>query len=213
MLLVEQHDLAAHTSSASTKLIHGGLRYLEYYEFRLVREALRERERLLNIAPHIIWPLDFVLPHAPRPAPGLDGARRAVFLRPSGPAQIPAGLARRALWPASRRGILQPDFRRGFTYADCWVEDSRLVVLNAMDAAERGADIRTRTRLISARPEGALWHAHIEEAPGRAKRSGRARWSMPPVPGSATSSAPHSGVTSRKPCVGERQPHHRAPAL
>ncbi len=167
VLLVEQHDLAAHTSSASTKLIHGGLRYLEYGEFRLVREALRERERLLTIAPHIIWKLDFVLPYARGQRPAWM-VRAGLFLYDH--------LARRKFLPASRAvrfgphpaaGILQPEFRRGFTYADCWVEDSRLVVLNAMDAAERGADIRTRTRLISARPEGALWHARIEEASGR----------------------------------------------
>ena len=166
VLLAEQHDLAAHTSSASTKLIHGGLRYLEYYEFRLVREALRERERLLNIAPHIIWPLEFVLPHAPGQRPAAM-VRTGLFLYDH--------LARRKRLPASRAvrfgphpasGILKPNFRRGFTYADCWVEDSRLVVLNAMDAAERGADIRTRTRLISARPVSGLWQATLEDATG-----------------------------------------------
>ena len=155
VLLVEQHDLAAHTSSASTKLIHGGLRYLEYYEFRLVREALMERERLLNIAPHMIWPIEFVLPHSRDQRPAWM-VRAGLFLYDH--------LARRKRLPASRAvrfgphpaaRILKSDFRRGFTYADCWVEDSRLVVLNAMDAAARGADIRTRTRLISARPEGA----------------------------------------------------------
>jgi glycerol-3-phosphate dehydrogenase len=167
VLLVEQHDLAAHTSSASTKLIHGGLRYLEYGEFRLVREALLERERLLNIAPHIIWPLEFVLPHARDQRPAWM-VRAGLFLYDH--------LARRQRLPASRAvrfgphpaaRILKTEFRRGFTYADCWVEDSRLVVLNAMDAAERGADIRTRTRLVSARPEGALWQASLEDASGR----------------------------------------------
>ena len=166
VLLVEQHDLAAHTSSASTKLIHGGLRYLEYYEFRLVREALMERERLLNIAPHVIWPLEFVLPHARDQRPAWL-VRAGLFLYDH--------LARRKRLPRSRAvrfgphpaaGILKTDFRRGFTYADCWVEDSRLVVLNAMDAAERGADIRTGTRFVSARPEGALWHATIEDGAG-----------------------------------------------
>ncbi len=166
VVLVEQHDLAAHTSSASTKLIHGGLRYLEYYEFRLVREALMERERLLNIAPHIIWPLEFVLPHAPGQRPAAM-VRTGLFLYDH--------LARRKRLPASRAvrfgphpasGILKPNFRRGFTYADCWVEDSRLVVLNAMDAAERGADIRTRTRLVSARPKEGLWQATLEDATG-----------------------------------------------
>ena len=166
VLLVEQHDLAAHTSSASTKLIHGGLRYLEYGEFRLVREALMERERLLTIAPHVIWPLEFVLPHAQDQRPAWM-VRAGLFLYDH--------LARRKRLPASRAvrfgphpaaRILKSDFRRGFTYADCRVEDSRLVVLNAMGAAERGADIRTRTRLISARPEGALWRAIIEDGAG-----------------------------------------------
>lgn len=162
VLLVEQHDLASHTSSASTKLLHGGLRYLEYYEFRLVREALMERERLLKIAPHIIWPLEFVLPHSRDQRPAWM-IRAGLFLYDH--------LARRERLPASRAvtfgphpaaKILQPQYRRGFTYADCWVEDSRLVVLNAMDAAARGADIRTRTRLVSARPVGALWEAVID---------------------------------------------------
>ncbi|MDR3521593.1 MAG: glycerol-3-phosphate dehydrogenase [Acidocella sp.] len=166
VLLVEQHDLAAHTSSASTKLIHGGLRYLEYYDFRLVREALMERERLLNIAPHIIWPLQFVLPHAKDQRPAWM-IRAGLFLYDH--------LARRKRLAASRAlrfdkhpaaNILQPQFYRGFTYSDCWVEDSRLVVLNAMDAAERGADIRTLTRLILAEPQGQTWRAVIETSDG-----------------------------------------------
>jgi glycerol-3-phosphate dehydrogenase len=167
VLLAEQHDLAAHTSSASTKLVHGGLRYLEYYEFRLVREALMERERLLTIAPHIIWPLEFVLPHSKEQRPTWM-IRAGLFLYDH--------LAKRKRLPASRsvkfgphpaKSILKHVYRRGFTYADCWVEDSRLVVLNAMDAAERGADIRTRTRLVSARPEGALWSAMLQNENGQ----------------------------------------------
>jgi glycerol-3-phosphate dehydrogenase len=167
VLLVEQHDLASHTSSASTKLVHGGLRYLEYYEFRLVREALMERERLLKIAPHIIWPLEFVLPHSKEQRPAWM-VRAGLFLYDH--------LARRERLPASKAvrfgphpaaETLKPEYRRGFTYADCWVEDSRLVVLNAMAAAERGADIRTRTRLISARPEDTLWRAVIQDETGR----------------------------------------------
>jgi glycerol-3-phosphate dehydrogenase len=166
VLLVEQDDLASHTSSASTKLVHGGLRYLEYYEFRLVREALMERERLLKLAPHIIWPLEFVLPHSKEQRP-VWMIRAGLFLYDH--------LARRERLPASRAvrfgphpaaAVLQPAYRRGFTYADCWVEDSRLVVLNAMDAAARGADIRTRTKLVSARPEGALWQAVIQDRDG-----------------------------------------------
>jgi glycerol-3-phosphate dehydrogenase len=170
VMLVEQHDLAAHTSSASTKLVHGGLRYLEYYEFRLVREALQERERLLNLAPHIIWPLSFVLPHSKAQRPAWM-VRAGLFLYDH--------LAKRNRLPASRAvrfpphaagAVLKPAFRRGFTYADCWVEDSRLVVLNARDAAERGAQIRTRTRLVSARPDGAQWHAVTEDEQGVQRR-------------------------------------------
>ncbi|GBQ32202.1 glycerol-3-phosphate dehydrogenase [Gluconacetobacter sacchari DSM 12717] len=167
VLLVEQHDLASHTSSASTKLIHGGLRYLEYYEFRLVREALIERERLLAIAPHIIWPLSFVLPHSRlvRPAWML---RMGLFLYDH--------LGGRMTLPRSR-GVrldrdpvgkpLRPAYRRAFIYSDARVLDSRLVVLNAMDARARGADIRTRTRLVGARRVGGVWEATIEDASGR----------------------------------------------
>ncbi|MCF3947863.1 glycerol-3-phosphate dehydrogenase [Acidiphilium iwatense] len=175
VLLVEQDDLASHTSSASTKLIHGGLRYLEYYEFRLVREALMERERLLGIAPHIIWPLEFVLPHSADQRPAWM-IRIGLFLYDH--------LAKRERLAASRAvgfpphpaaTILQPAYRRGFTYSDCWVEDSRLVVLNAMDAAERGADIRTRTQLVSARPEGTFWRAEIEDRATFARETVMAR--------------------------------------
>ena len=161
VLLVEQEDLASHTSAASTKLIHGGLRYLEYGEFRLVREALIERERLLGMAPHIIWPLRFVLPqlHSPRPA---WMVRLGLFLydhiggRKALPATQTVDLAR---WPLGE-GV-KPAARKAFVYSDCWVEDSRLVVLNAMDAAARGAQVETRTRLVSARRAGPLWQATI----------------------------------------------------
>lgn len=163
--LVEQHDLARHTSSASTKLIHGGLRYLEYYEFRLVREALMERERLLAIAPHIIRPLEFVLPYARHLRPAWM-IRAGLFLYDH--------LARRNRLPRSRAislgehpagRTLLPEYRRGFTYADCRVDDSRLVVLNALDAASRGARILPRTKLLSARPENGLWRAETEAGP------------------------------------------------
>lgn len=161
VLLVEQEDLASHTSAASTKLIHGGLRYLEYGEFRLVREALIERERLLGMAPHIIWPLRFVLPqlHSPRPA---WLVRLGLFLydhiggRKALPATQTVDLARSPLGAG-----VKPGARTAFVYSDCWVEDSRLVVLNAMDAAARGAHVATRTRLVSARREGARWAAQI----------------------------------------------------
>lgn len=163
VMLVEQDDLASHTSSASTKLIHGGLRYLEYYEFRLVREALLERERLLDIAPHIIWPLTFILPHSPEQRPAWM-IRAGLFLYDH--------LARRRRLPASRAvdfrgspigGILRGEYRRGFSYADCWVQDSRLVILNAKSAAGRGALILPRTRLLRATPDGAVWRTEIED--------------------------------------------------
>ncbi|WP_328702838.1 glycerol-3-phosphate dehydrogenase [Arenibaculum pallidiluteum] len=163
VLLCEQGDLASATSSASTKLIHGGLRYLEHYEFRLVREALAEREVLLRAAPHIIWPLRFVLPHdrSMRPAWML---RLGLFLYDH--------LGGRRLLPPSR-GIdlarhpagapLAEGFTRAFEYSDCWVEDSRLVVLNAMDAEARGARVLTRTRLVAARRERGLWIATLAD--------------------------------------------------
>jgi glycerol-3-phosphate dehydrogenase len=163
VLLVEQEDLAQHTSSASTKLIHGGLRYLEYYEFRLVREALMERERLLAMAPHIIWPLRFVLPHenAVRPA---WMVRLGLFLYDhlGGRKRLPASES--VSFPDGRFGsALRPGIGKGFVYSDCWVEDSRLVVLNAMDAAERGAAIHTRTRFLDAQRNGALWQATVQD--------------------------------------------------
>lgn len=166
VLLVEQDDLAGHTSSASTKLIHGGLRYLEYGEFRLVRESLIERERLWRMAPHIIWPLRFVLPQIQSPRPAWM-VRLGLFLydhlggRRALPATQTIALDRSPLGAglAHRRG-------KGFVYSDCWVEDSRLVVLNAMDAAERGADIRTRTRLANVRRDGDLWCGVIVDQNG-----------------------------------------------
>jgi len=157
VLLLEQGDLASGTSSASTKLIHGGLRYLEYYEFRLVRESLAEREVLLRAAPHIIWPLRFVLPFR-------LGGRPWWMLRTG--LFIYDHLGGRRVLPPTRvldlrndpaGQPLQDDLRRGFEYSDCWVDDARLVVLAARDAADRGADIRTRTRCEAARAEGGVW--------------------------------------------------------
>ncbi|MBB3185717.1 glycerol-3-phosphate dehydrogenase [Halomonas fontilapidosi] len=158
--LCEQGDLAGATSSASSKLIHGGLRYLEHHEFRLVREALREREVLLAKAPHIIWPLRFILPHRPhlRPAWVL---RAGLFLYDH--------LGKRRRLPGSR-GLrlsphqgLAPDITRGFEYSDCWVDDARLVVLNAIQARDNGADIRVRTRCLGAREVDGLWQVELEE--------------------------------------------------
>ena len=160
VLLVEKNDLASATSSASTKLIHGGLRYLEYYEFKLVREALIERERLLKAAPHLIYPLEFVLPHQHTLRPKWM-IRAGLFLYDhiGGAMSLPKS-----------RGIrggpyLAPlkDARAGFVYSDAWVDDARLVVLNAMDAADKGAEIRTRTELLSARREDGLWRVHLSD--------------------------------------------------
>jgi glycerol-3-phosphate dehydrogenase len=175
VLLCEQDDLAAHTSSASTKLIHGGLRYLEYYEFRLVREALFERERLLNSAPHIIWPLRFILPHERGIRPAWL-VRMGLFLydnlapRKKLPGTASINLARH---PAGQ--ALKPGFDTAFMYSDCWVEDSRLVALNALDAAERGAEIRVRTQVLSARREGGLWRATVQDRATGETRDVRAR--------------------------------------
>jgi len=171
--LCEQGDLASATSSASTKLIHGGLRYLEHYEFRLVREALMEREVLWGIAPHIVWPLRFVLPHH-------RGLRPEWLLR--------LGLflydhlgGRHALPPTRVLDLardvagapLKPGFAKGFEYSDCWVEDARLVVLNARDAVDRGAVVATQARCISAERVGGGWAVTVD-ADG-ARRTVRAR--------------------------------------
>ena len=166
VLLLEQDDLASGTSSASTKLIHGGLRYLELFEFRLVREALREREILLRMAPHIIWPLRFVLPHHPglRPAWML---RLGLFLYDH--------LGGRHLLPGTRvvdlrkddvGRSLKPIYKQGFEYSDCWVDDARLVVLNAQDAARRGAKILTRTKVVDAVRADGLWVISARRASG-----------------------------------------------
>ena len=157
VLLLEAGDLASGTSSKSTKLIHGGLRYLEHYEFGLVREALAEREALLAIAPHVIWPLRFVLPHARglRPAWLL---RLGLFLYDhiGGRRRLPAtDTVRLASHPAG--APLKPGLRIGFEYSDGWVDDARLVVLNAMDAREHGAEVRTRTPVTSAQRQGESW--------------------------------------------------------
>ncbi|MEG3082142.1 glycerol-3-phosphate dehydrogenase [Sphingomonas sp. PB2P12] len=173
VLLVEQDDLASHTSSASTKLIHGGLRYLEYGEFRLVRESLIERERLWRMAPHIIWPLRFVLPQTQSPRPAWM-VRLGLFLYDhlGGRKRLP-GTETIALDQSAFGEGLAARTGRAFVYSDCWVEDSRLVVLNARDAADRGADIRTRTRLVAAQREGDAWAATIVDASG--ERSVRAK--------------------------------------
>ncbi|MFD1952212.1 glycerol-3-phosphate dehydrogenase [Sphingomonas arantia] len=166
VLLVEQDDLASHTSSASTKLIHGGLRYLEYYEFRLVREALIERERLWGMAPHIIWPLRFVLPQNQSPRPAWI-VRLGLFLYDhlGGREKLP-GTETVKLASSPFGAGLSPRGGKAFVYSDCWVEDSRLVALNALDAAERGATIRTRARLTGAQRSATGWTADVIDADG-----------------------------------------------
>ncbi|SIQ91246.1 homodimeric glycerol 3-phosphate dehydrogenase (quinone) [Rhizobium sp. RU20A] len=173
--LAEMKDFASGTSSASTKLVHGGLRYLEHYEFRLVREALMEREVLWAMAPHVIWPMRFVLPIQKgglRPAwlvrlglflyDHIGGRKRLPGTRTLDLRRDPAGKP------------LKPIYRRAFEYSDGWVDDARIVVLNARDAAERGALILARHRVVSARREAGLWHIETEDAEG-ARHQHRAR--------------------------------------
>jgi glycerol-3-phosphate dehydrogenase len=185
VLLVEMHDLASGTSSASTKLVHGGLRYLEQRAFRLVREALTEREVLLRMAPHAIRPMRFLLPPTP-------GGRAPIRLRLG--LMLYDWLGARRLLPPSRTIDLthhklgQPlhrQFRYGFEYSDCWVDDARLVVLNAMDARERGADIRTRTKLVRADCGSEWWdlvlnnHGRRETATARVLVNATGPWIEP----------------------------------
>ncbi len=174
VLLVEKDDLAQGTSSRSGKLVHGGLRYLEYYEFRLVREALIEREVLLRAAPHIIRPMRFVLPHSADQRPAWL-IRMGLFLYDH--------LGGRKLLPPTRAidlrrspegAPLKKDFVHAFEYSDCWVDDARLVVLNALDASRRGARILTRTALISARRAGERWNVTLSRAEGEVSARARA---------------------------------------
>lgn len=167
VFLAEMNDLASGTSSASTKLIHGGLRYLEHYEFRLVREALIEREVLLKSAPHIIWPLRFILPHH-------QGLRPRWLIRLG--LFMYDHLGGRKILPATRSVDLTTDitgkplkdeYTKAFEYSDCWVEDSRFVVLNARDAANKGAVIRTKTKVKSARRIDGGWSVDIASADGK----------------------------------------------
>ncbi len=163
VMLVERGDLAGATSSASSKLIHGGLRYLEQYEFGLVRKALAEREVLLAAAPHLVAPLEFVLPQGAGSRPGWM-LRIGLFLYDhlGGRRKLPGshGIDLRK-HPAGRP--LKDEYRHGFTYADCWTDDARLVVVNAMDAAGHGAIIRTRTELVNARRDGGGWRAVVRD--------------------------------------------------
>ena len=194
--LAEQGDLAQGTSSASTKLFHGGLRYLEYFEFRLVREALEERETLLTAMPHISWPMRFVLPYSPdmRFENDTPTSRLLGFVMPWMKGRRPAWLIRLGLFlydnlggrkilpgtakldlktdPAGRP--LKPGFGLAYEYSDCWVQDSRLVVLNARDAEARGAQIMLGTRVTAAHREGDLWRIETEGETGPATYYARA---------------------------------------
>jgi glycerol-3-phosphate dehydrogenase len=174
VLLCERGDLAEGTSSRSTKLIHGGLRYLEYYEFRLVREALIEREVLLRVAPHIVWPMRFVLPHSPEQRP-VWMIRMGLFLYDH--------LGGRERLPGTRKLDLHRDpegepikeaYGTAFEYSDCWVDDARLPVLNALDAAQHGADIAVRTAAVSARRQDGAWKVVLQGEDG-SRRGVRAR--------------------------------------
>ena len=157
VVLCEKDDLGEGTSSRSGKLVHGGLRYLEYYEFRLVREALIEREVLMNAAPHIIWPMRFVLPHSPEDRPAWL-VRLGLFLYDhlGGRKKLP-GTRTLDLHRAPEGAPLLDKYTRAFEYSDCWVDDARLVVLNTLDAAARGATVLTRTPCVSARRENGAW--------------------------------------------------------
>lgn len=166
VILCEKDDLASHTSSASSKLVHGGLRYLEYFEFGLVRKALIEREVLLRSAPHIMWPLRFVMPH--------DKGQRPAWMIRSG-LYLYDSLARREFLPGSeavnlrchRAGRdLKSEFTRAFVYSDGWVDDARLVVLNALDARERGAQVYTRSACTRVEREAEHWNATLAHAGG-----------------------------------------------
>ncbi|VVN99597.1 glycerol-3-phosphate dehydrogenase [Pseudomonas fluorescens] len=163
VFLCEKDDLASHTSSASSKLIHGGLRYLEHYEFRLVREALAEREVLLAKAPHIVKPMRFVLPHRPHLRPAWM-IRAGLFLYDH--------LGKREKLAGSKSvkfgadSPLKAEISKGFEYSDCWVDDARLVVLNAMAAREKGAHVHTQTRCVSARRSKGMWQLNLERSDG-----------------------------------------------
>ncbi|MGE0801553.1 MAG: glycerol-3-phosphate dehydrogenase [Lautropia sp.] len=174
VVLCEKDDLASHTSSASTKLIHGGLRYLEHYEFGLVRKALREREVLLKSAPHIMSPLRFVMPHDPSMRPAWLVRLGLLMYDHLAQREVLPGSHGIALHRHAAGAALQPRFSRGFVYSDGWVDDARLVVLCARDAADRNAEILTRTGCADARREGDVWSVRLVAADG-AVRTVRAR--------------------------------------
>ena len=198
VVLCEKDDLGAHTSSSSTKLIHGGLRYLEYYEFSMVRKSLLERELLLRRAPHLIRPLRFVMPHNPTMRPAWM-IRAGLFLYDH--------LARREVLPGScsidLRGHaigapLKKRFTKGFVYSDGWVDDARLVVLNAVDAAERGATVLTRAACIDARREASQWQATLRRDDGTTHHLSARALVNAAGPWAAQFLAEHAHVPQRK---------------
>ncbi len=172
VLMLEARDLACATSSASSKLIHGGLRYLEHYEFRLVSEALAEREVLLKMAPHIAFPMRFRLPHRPHLRPAWM-IRIGLFMYDH--------LGKRTSLPGSTglrfgaESVLKPEIVRGFEYSDCWVDDARLVLANAQMVVRKGGEVRTRTRAISAKRENGLWVVEAEDIDSGEKFTRKAR--------------------------------------
>ncbi|MDU7255567.1 MAG: glycerol-3-phosphate dehydrogenase [Escherichia coli] len=172
VLMLEAQDLACATSSASSKLIHGGLRYLEHYEFRLVSEALAEREVLLKMAPHIAFPMRFRLPHRPHLRPAWM-IRIGLFMYDH--------LGKRTSLPGSTglrfgaNSVLKPEIKRGFEYSDCWVDDARLVLANAQMVVRKGGEVLTRTRATSARRENGLWIVEAEDIDTGKKYSWQAR--------------------------------------
>ncbi|MBD2824097.1 glycerol-3-phosphate dehydrogenase [Xenorhabdus szentirmaii] len=172
VLLLEGQDLASATSSASSKLIHGGLRYLEHYEFRLVSEALAEREVLLKLAPHIAFPMRFRLPHQPHLRPAWM-IRIGLFLYDN--------LGKRVSLPGSKglkfgaNSVLKPSITRGFEYSDCWVDDARLVVLNAQEVQKRGGEVRTRTKVTRAWRENGYWMVEATDLITGEERTWRAK--------------------------------------
>ena len=170
VLLCEKGDLAEATSSRSSKLVHGGLRYLEYWQFRLVREALSEREVLLQAAPHIIWPMRFVLPHSAEQRPAWLIRLGLLVYDHLGVRNRLPGCRRIELRQAPEGVPLKPEFTLAFEYSDCWVDDARLVVLNALDAHRRGATVLTRTAATVARRAGGLWQLEMCDSTGATHR-------------------------------------------
>ena len=172
VLMLEANDLACATSSASSKLIHGGLRYLEHYEFRLVSEALAEREVLLKMAPHLAIPMRFRLPHRPHLRPAWM-IRIGLFMYDH--------LGKRTSLPGSNglrfgsESVLKPEIVRGFEYSDCWVDDARLVLANAQMVEKKGGEVKTRTRATAARRENGLWIVEAEDIDTGEKFSWKAR--------------------------------------